>query len=60
MQNMIIDSNDYIQDICFDYYGERMAVCSTDRKILIYTKSEVDSQWIKTSEFEVIYFFKLF
>jgi hypothetical protein len=58
MQNMIIDSNDYIQDICFDYYGDRMAVCSTDRKILIYTKSE-DSQWIKISGWEVRKTFKL-
>ena len=57
MQNMNIDSNDYIQDICFDYYGERMAVCSTDRKIIIYSKSDIDCQWIKTSEFEVIIFF---
>ena len=50
---MNIDSDDFIQDISFDYYGEKMAVCSTDRKILIYSKSDPESNWIKTSEFEV-------
>ena len=56
---MDIASNDFIQDISFDYYGERMAICSTDRKILIYSKNDLNGNWIKSYEWEVIIFLKL-
>ena len=56
---MDIPSNDFIQDISFDYYGERMAICSTDRKILIYSKNDLNGNWIKSYEWEVIIFLKL-
>ena len=51
---MEIPSNDFIQDISFDYYGEKMAICSTDRKILIYSKNENNGNWIKSHEWQVI------
>ena len=33
-----IESEDYLQDVAFDYYNEKMAVCSSDRRIRIYKR----------------------
>jgi nucleoporin SEH1 len=51
---MQIDSEDYLQDISFDYYGNRMAVCSSDRKIRIYEKNDKDEGWDQIALWEVI------
>jgi hypothetical protein len=52
---MQIDSDDYLQDIVFDYYGTRMAICGSDRKIKIYekTENEEDEGFLKIAEWEV-------
>lgn len=35
---MLIESEDYLQDVTFDYYSNKMAVCSSDRRIQIYKR----------------------
>jgi WD40 repeat protein len=37
---MEIETEDFLQDYVFDYYGDKMAVCGTDRKIKILEKNE--------------------
>ena len=50
---MIVDDNeDFLQDISFDYYGTRMAVCGSDRKIRIYDKNGSE-QWEQIAIWEV-------
>ncbi|EGR27557.1 sec13, putative [Ichthyophthirius multifiliis] len=41
-----IDTNheDIIHDIAFDYYGKKLATCSTDRSVKIYQKSS-NGEW---------------
>jgi hypothetical protein len=50
---MEIDNEDYLQDISFDYYGSRMAVCGNDRKIKIFEKNERED-WEQTAAWEVL------
>ncbi len=50
---MLVDSEDFLQDVVFDYYDSKMAVCSSDRKIKIYEKSEIDGSWDCITEWEV-------
>lgn len=48
-----VDSEDYLQDVAFDYYNEIMAVCSIDRKIRIYKKGIInknDNEDLKSRE----------
>lgn len=42
--------NDIVHDISFDWYGRRLATCSSDQKVKIWTKSQ-DNKWIKTYDF---------
>lgn len=51
---MQVDSEDYLQDVVFNYYGNKMAVCSSDRKIKIYDKSIKDDKWEQIACWEVI------
>ncbi len=51
---MEVDSEDYLQDIVFDYYGTKMAVCSSDRKIKVYDKNESEERWDQVASWEVI------
>jgi hypothetical protein len=51
---MLIDSEDYLQDIVFDYYGTKMAVCSSDRKIKVFEKNEREDKWEQVACWEVI------
>jgi len=44
---------DYIQDINLDHYGERMATCSNDRKIIVYEKNKYNA-FILIAQWEVI------
>ena len=50
---MQIDSEDYLQDVVFNYYGNKMAVCSSDRKIKIYEKHLKDEKWELVTSWEV-------
>lgn len=50
---MQIDSEDYLQDVVFNYYGNKMAVCSSDRKIKIFDKSSKEEKWEQIAGFEV-------
>ena len=50
---MQVDAEDYLQDISFDYYGSKMAICSSDRKIKVYEKNEKDDSWDPLATWEV-------
>jgi len=50
---MQIISNDFLQDLVFDYYGNRMAICSSDRKIKIFEKNEKEEEWIQIAGWDV-------
>lgn len=50
---MQIDSEDYLQDMVFDYYGNKMAVCGSDRKIKVFEKNEKDEGWDQVAVWEV-------
>jgi nucleoporin SEH1 len=52
---MQINSEDYLQDVVFNYYGNKMAVCSSDRKIKIFDKSLKEEKWQEITCFEVRY-----
>jgi len=41
--------DDYIHDIAYDFYGKRLATCSSDRKIKIWDQNSV-SEWKMTEE----------
>jgi hypothetical protein len=53
---MSVESEDFLQDIVFDYYGNKMAVCSSDRKIKIFEKNEKDEAWDYVTSWEVKFF----
>jgi hypothetical protein len=53
---MQVDSEDYLQDVVFNYYGNKMAVCSSDRKIKIYEKSLKEDKWEPVASWEVRFF----
>ena len=45
--------DDYVHDISFDFYGKRIATCSSDQKIRIFEKKTVDGgnvEWILTDD----------
>jgi hypothetical protein len=50
---MQVDSEDYLQDVVFNYYGNKMAVCSSDRKIKVYEKSINEEAWEQIACWEV-------
>lgn len=43
------DHGDFIHDVCFDYYGQRLASCSSDRKIKIFSSDDT-GEWALNSE----------
>lgn len=49
---MQMDGEDYLQGVAFDYYGSRMAVCSSDRKIKIFDLNSRE-EWEQTATWEV-------
>lgn len=48
---MEIKTEGYLQDIAFDFYGEKMAICSTDRLIYIYSKNE-NEEWTQLGSWD--------
>jgi hypothetical protein len=46
-----VGSSTYIHDIQFNYYGNRLATCSSDQTIAVWKKEGKD--WQKTSEWKV-------
>lgn len=47
-----LQHDDYVHDISFDFYGKRIATCSSDQKIKIWEKKNVDGEieWVKTDD----------
>jgi nucleoporin SEH1 len=46
--------DDIVNDICFDYYGKRFAVCAMDKRLIVYDAEEVggDKRWIRTGDIQ--------
>lgn len=44
--------SDYIHDVCYDYYGTRLATCGSDRKINVFEKDE-NEEWNRLWTVEV-------
>ena len=52
----IIDTyhTDVIHDVCYDYYGKRLATCSSDQKVKIFNKitEQNEHKWILSYEWK--------
>ena len=56
IKKLEIDCKDFLQDVAFDYYGTKMAICSSDRLITVYDKKEGDN-WELVYSWEVNFIF---
>lgn len=45
------DHKDLIHDVCYDFYGKRMATCSSDQSVKVFDMAE-DGQWHNTSSWK--------
>lgn len=52
--NLQVESEDYLQDIAFDYYNNRMAVCSSDRRIRIF-KNNCESKYTNNWQLDSVW-----
>ena len=46
--------DDYIHDIAYDFYGRRLATCSSDQKVKIWDTNP-QGEWALSAEFKVSY-----
>eukprot|EP00124_Ichthyophonus_hoferi_P002162 Ihof_evm13s136 gene=Ihof_evmTU13s136 len=44
------DHKDLVHYVSYDYYGERMATCSSDHTIRVWDKEEKTGKWILSDE----------
>ena len=44
--------DDYVHDISFDFYGKRIATCSSDQKIRIWERKQKEDgdEWVMVDE----------
>lgn len=47
--DLITDHEEYIHDIAFDFYGKRVATCSSDLTIKIFDLQEEERKWKRTA-----------
>lgn len=48
---MYCDHDDFIHDLAFDWYGNRLATCSSDQKIKVW--DHINGKWSCTAEIKV-------
>jgi nucleoporin SEH1 len=49
-----VDHADVIHDAAYNFYGTRMATCSTDHSVKVWDQSKDPSKvWDKSAEFQV-------
>jgi len=44
--------DDLIHDISYDYYGKRLATCSSDQKIKVWDQNEVNGEWSLSTDWK--------
>jgi nucleoporin SEH1 len=44
------EHHDFIHDIAYDWYGQRLATCSSDQKIKVWDRNPSSKQWECTAE----------
>jgi len=44
--------DDYIHDISYDFYGKRLASCSSDQKVKVWD-TDANGDWVQTAELKV-------
>ncbi|XP_037827274.1 nucleoporin seh1 [Lucilia sericata] len=51
VESIVVDHKDVIHDVVFDYYGRRMATCSSDQTVKIWDENE-QGKWSVTSSWK--------
>lgn len=46
--NLVTEHEEYIHDLAFDFYGKRVATCSSDLTIKIFDFLDEDQKWVNT------------
>ena len=46
---------DLIHDVAYDFYGKRMATCSSDQKVKVWDQQE-NGEWVCSARCEAMYF----
>jgi nucleoporin SEH1 len=54
-----LNHKDLVHDISYDFYGTRMATCSSDQRIKVFDQKNVEADdpgsWAMSDEWKVIY-----
>jgi len=53
-QDLATAHDDYVHDVAYDYYGRRIATCSSDQKIKIWMQGP-DGSWLRQAEWKAHY-----
>jgi WD40 repeat protein len=48
-KSFVGDHEDFVHDVCFDFYGQRLATCSSDHKIKVWSQTG-EGEWVLDSE----------
>jgi WD40 repeat protein len=46
------EHEDLIHDVAYDFYGKRLATCSSDQKIKVWDQNE-KNEWVLSAEWKV-------
>ena len=52
VQPILASHEDSIHDVAYDYYGRRMASCSSDHKIKVWDKDPGSGEWKCSAEWK--------
>lgn len=55
-KNIPTDHKDLIHDVAYDFYGKRMATCSSDQsvKVVYFTTKSVGASWSVQADKEIM------
>ncbi len=51
--SFLSEHEDFVHDLAYDFYGKRLATCSSDQRVKVFDQDDTTGEWTVVAEIKV-------